>query len=254
MQSVDDKAYLRPGTSEGFQHTRNQRILTSSDIQKARELPKYDWPEKLVYQTPGAHRIFTKSSTMSDTNEKLVTDDDNHFVFVRPKALVGSSGTVWASKTIRLRQRHPEMFEVADETKPLYSVGFRKTCSSIHCACFLYTDMTEDDDIVKATGRNSCEYTKYERVRLVQLKKEIVNAFSSEESAYSEGEKKLVERITREKDILLRELEVCLEVEGIQDLDSQDFQDLLKPVLLSCHSIITLLDELQLPKLKPEML
>lgn len=251
MQSVDDKAYLRPGTSEGFQHTRNQRILTSSDIQKARELPKYDWPEKLVYQTPGAHRIFTKSSTMSDTNEKPVTDDDNHFVFVRPKALVGSSGTVWASETIRLRQRHPEMFEVADETKPLYSVGFRKTCSSIHCACFLYTDMTEDDDIVKATGRNSCEYTKYERVRLVQLKKEIVNAFSSEESAYSEGEKKLVERITREKDILLRELEVCLEIEGIQDLDSQDFQDLLKPVLLSCHSIITLLDELQLPKLKP---
>ena len=132
MQSVDDKAYLRPGTSEGFQHTRNQRILTSSDAQKARELPKYDWSEKLVYQTPGAHRIFTKSSTMSDTSEKLVTDDDNHFVFVCPKAIVGSTGTLWASETIRLRQRHPDIFQVADETKPLYSTDFRKTCSSIH--------------------------------------------------------------------------------------------------------------------------
>ena len=68
MQSVDDKAYLRPGTSEDFQHTQNQRILTSSDTQKARELPNYDWPEKLVYQTPGAHRIFTKSSTQGRIN------------------------------------------------------------------------------------------------------------------------------------------------------------------------------------------
>ena len=251
MQSVDDKAYLRPGTSEGFQHTRNQRILTSSDAQKARELPKYDWPEKLVYQTPGAHRIFTKSSIMSDTNEKLVTDDDNHFVFVRPKALVGSSGTVWASETVRLRQRHPDIFEVADETKPSYSVGFRKTCSSIHCALFLYTDMTEDDDIIKATGRIGCEFTKYERIRLVQLKKEINTAFTSEENGYSKGEEKLIESITGEKCILLRELEVCLEEKDIKDSDSQEFQDLLKSVLLSCQRILALLNELQLPKLKP---
>lgn len=252
MQSVDDKAYLRPGTSEGFQHTRNQRILTSTDAQKARELPKYDWPEKLVYQTPGAHRIFTKSSTMSDTKEKLVTEDDNHFVFVRPKAFVGSSGTVWASETIRLRQSHPDIFEVADETKPSYSVGFRKTCSSIHCACFLYTDMTEHDDIVKATGRNDCEYTQYERTRLTQLKKEVVNAFSSGENAYSDGEKMLLtERIKGETDIMLKEVEVCLQACDMEDLDSQDFQGFLKPVLLSCQRILALLTELQLPMLKP---
>ncbi len=67
MQSMDDKPYLRPGTSKGFQNTWNQRILTSSEVEKARELPKYDWPEKLVYQTPGAHRIFT------NTTEKLIT-------------------------------------------------------------------------------------------------------------------------------------------------------------------------------------
>ena len=64
MRSTDDKAYLRPGISEGFSNARNQRILTPTDVDKARALPKYDWPEKLVYQTPGAHRIFSKSSTM----------------------------------------------------------------------------------------------------------------------------------------------------------------------------------------------
>ena len=51
MRSIDDKAYLRPGTSEGFSNTRNQRILTTTDVDKARAPPKYDWPEKLVYQT-----------------------------------------------------------------------------------------------------------------------------------------------------------------------------------------------------------
>ena len=105
MRSIDDKAYLRPGTSEGFSNTRNQRILTTSDVNKARALPKYDWPEKLVYQTPGTHRIFTKASTMSDIGEeKLVTDEDSHFVFVCPKAIVGSSGSTWARETVRLRQ------------------------------------------------------------------------------------------------------------------------------------------------------
>ena len=35
-----------PGTSEGFSGARNQAILTLSDINRARKLPKYDWPEK----------------------------------------------------------------------------------------------------------------------------------------------------------------------------------------------------------------
>ena len=35
MRSIDDKAYLRPGTSEGFAKTRNSRILTLSAEEKA---------------------------------------------------------------------------------------------------------------------------------------------------------------------------------------------------------------------------
>ena len=114
MRSIDDKAYLRPGTSEGFCNTRSQKILTMTDIEKARKLPKYDWPEKLLYQTPGTHRTFTKESCMSEekNEEKLVTKDDSHFLFMRPKAIIESSGTTWASETIRLRQRHPDLFDV----------------------------------------------------------------------------------------------------------------------------------------------
>lgn len=107
---MDDKAYLRPGTSEGFEKARNLSILTLTDEEKARKLPKYDWQEKMVYVTPGSHRIFTKSSVMADNDEKLVTEDDRHHVIVRPKAIVGSSGSVWASETIRLRHEDPASF------------------------------------------------------------------------------------------------------------------------------------------------
>ena len=37
MRNTDDKAYIRPGTSESLEKTRNTRILTLSDVNKARE-------------------------------------------------------------------------------------------------------------------------------------------------------------------------------------------------------------------------
>ncbi len=58
--SMDDKAYVRPGTSEGFSNSRRLKILTLAG-DGAHHLPKNNWPEKLVYQTPAAHRIMTKS-------------------------------------------------------------------------------------------------------------------------------------------------------------------------------------------------
>jgi hypothetical protein len=163
MRSIDDKAYLRPGTSEGFQNTRNRKILTLTDVEKARQLPKYDWPEKLVYQTPGSHRIFTKTPSIPDdinNEEKLLTEDDNHFVFIRPKAIIGSSGSTWASETIRLRQRNPSLFEVDNSSN--YSLRFRQICSIIQCACFQYQDMAEEEDLLKATCQKDCVYTRYE--------------------------------------------------------------------------------------------
>lgn len=88
---------------EGFEKTRNVKILTLAD-EGARQLPKYDWHEKMVYQTPAAHRIMTKKViTMSDGSEKLVTENDEHIVILRPKAYVTSSGSTWASETHRLR-------------------------------------------------------------------------------------------------------------------------------------------------------
>ena len=43
--SIDDKAFLRPGTSEGFKGARNQVILQPTNEENARKLPLHDFPE-----------------------------------------------------------------------------------------------------------------------------------------------------------------------------------------------------------------
>ena len=54
IHNMDCKAYLRPGTGKGFGGARKQKILTVAEVDKARKLPKYDWPQQLVYQTPAS--------------------------------------------------------------------------------------------------------------------------------------------------------------------------------------------------------
>ena len=70
-RSVDDKAYTRPIWKFSLQRTFN--IKKDS---------RYEWSEKLVYITPGSHRIFTKEGIEEeDGKETLSTAEDRHFLF-----------------------------------------------------------------------------------------------------------------------------------------------------------------------------
>lgn len=107
---MDDKAYVRPGTSEGYEKTRRVKILNLAN-EGAKQLPKYDWPEAMVYQTPSVHRIMTKKVMEIGSEMTTLVDNDCHFVVVRPKAFVDSSGTTWPSEIVRLRTLHPEVLK-----------------------------------------------------------------------------------------------------------------------------------------------
>lgn len=95
---MDDKAYVRPGTSVGFRDVKKSGIFQPSDPQAARQLPKYDWAVKEVYVTPATHRVFTKEPRVVGEKQAYVMSEDDSFLFMRPKAQVGSSGTVWSSE------------------------------------------------------------------------------------------------------------------------------------------------------------
>jgi hypothetical protein len=174
-ESIDDKCYLRPGTSEGFRNTKAGSILTLTDSTKARKLPKYDWPEKLVYVTPGTHRVFKKELDSATGN--LITVQDDHFVYVRPKAFVGSSGSVWASESLELVESNPMSFSVegtGDPDMPSKVVTFgRKTNHLLK----QYIDMTMAEDIAKVKPDASCQHRQYECKRAKHLCSRLHAAF-----------------------------------------------------------------------------
>ena len=107
---------------------------------------------------------------MTGTDEKLITESDRHHVIVRPKAIVGSSGSVWGSETIRLRHEDPTNFEVDNEAVNSYTLGFRKGCARFYDDIFLYHDITESDGLDKITEEHSCKFYTYEKQRAGHLK------------------------------------------------------------------------------------
>lgn len=155
IHSMDDKAYVRPGTSEGFEKTRNIKILTVNG-DGARQLPKYDWPEQKMYQTPTAHRIMEKNLEYVNEQPTLVTTKDTHIVFVRPKAFVDSSGSTWASETVRLRAEEPDIFEFSHPDKGGLSREVRSMCAHMHDILYLYNDMTMEKDIDNIKSNRKC--------------------------------------------------------------------------------------------------
>lgn len=184
LHSMDDKAYVRPGTSEGCEKTRRVRILNLSD-EGAKQLPKYDWPQQMVYQTTSAHRIMTKSPVVIDGQTKMVTDSDNHFVIVRPKAIVDSSGTTWASEIARLRIMSPDVFEIpSDKQTSQCSKEDRSFAAYIYYATFLYMDMTEEEDLKKVTSNSDSPHRIYEKKRVCHLLNELQAATDIQPNGY----------------------------------------------------------------------
>ena len=148
MRSID-KAYLRPGTSEGFIKTRNSRnssctLLRRGSLrsnmlgveqrasaeesapaaqEKTRKLPKYDWPESATFITPSTHRLFTQEPVQINGEEKLLIKNDRHFVSAIPKVDVPSTADIWGNETERLRLLYPDEFEVFDPETPYLKIS-----------------------------------------------------------------------------------------------------------------------------------
>ena len=133
----------------------------------ARQLPKYDWPEKMMYQAPATHRILNKGIDVNG-EEKLVSIANEHFVFIPPKHIVNSSGTTWANETHQLRCEFPDSVEVIKD-EYIASKELRSFTSALYGDVYLFHDMSEKDDIEKWTNSPSCRYKKYEERRLSHL-------------------------------------------------------------------------------------
>jgi hypothetical protein len=166
--SQDDRAYLCPGTGTNMNSARNQRIYQNANESLARKLPKYDFPVSMVNVTPGTHRVMSKEVININGKEEIRLINDTTFVFARSKHFVGSSGTVWASEFMSIRNEEPQLFE-ADEPQDYQTKRFRALMYNLKDNVLLYSDATDMKDVENVTSGSSCKFRNYEQIRLQSL-------------------------------------------------------------------------------------
>lgn len=253
-RSIDDKAYIRPGTGEGMNHARNQRILTLSADERARKLPLHDWPERKMYITPSANRIFSKVGETIEDNEKLITDEDYHFVFTGPNFFIGSSGSVWASETVNLRYLYLNIFEMS-EKKSDFSSAFRSICAQLHDSVFLYNDMCEPGDFSRAKpGAHENPHTYYEQERLGRLHTRIDKTFilGNNFEQLNESEKTVfTNRVQSLVDNIIWNVKNAQRILENPSKQSTDFICEIQDLQQGCQKLLQRLNEFELPGVKP---
>ena len=206
----------------------------------------------MMYQTSATHRILNKEGVDVNGQEKLISNGDEHFVFVRPKQIVNSSGTTWVNETHRLRCELPDSFEVSNNDVALsFPKEVRCFASSVQGDVYLFHDMSEKEDIDKVTASPSCLFREYEKKRLKHLVKKIEKAESELalnvnqlESTITEILNKIricVTTLTEETLLLLNKLE------GSTTVSWDDYGTMLQ----KCKNLLDLLKSLDLPFVRP---
>ena len=252
MQSIDDKAYVRPGTSEGFSKARNVKVLMPSDINKQRKLPKYDFAESSAFVTPSTHRILHKEGVIVDGSEKLVSTGDSHFVFTRPKAVIESSGTTWANETVLLAHDHQNELDVPGTNKGL-DVNTRNFMRACHDTLFQYKDMFERNDLSNInTEDTDCRHKQYELDRLNHLQHNLSKASEQLTKIQSEPDllvlsNRLVPLISQIQETIKR----CVGLLNDVEASKHDIIVSCEGLALHCSDAIERIKDIGLPMIKP---
>jgi hypothetical protein len=182
---------------------------------------------------------------ISDFLEKktLVKDKDHSFVTLRPKKLVGSSGSVWASNLLWLHQQYPNHFEPEVMHSNEYSLPLRVLCLRLRDASHYFVDTTTEDDIAAASkAPKESPFREYELSRLkwlllllqkFELDEELID---SEQEIFSAIETKTNKVITS-----LKELEKL--IAESKTLDPVNLAKKYEAICSYLDSIIDYIDE-----------
>ena len=105
--SMEDKAYLRPGTDVGMRNVKSGRIYDVVDEEKQKKLPEHDFSYPKFHITPSSFRFMTAHQEVINGKTHIVNDVVQTVVVNRPKHYIGSSGSVWGSDIMNLRWELP---------------------------------------------------------------------------------------------------------------------------------------------------
>ena len=170
LVSMDDKAYLRPGTDVGARDTKTGVIYDVSDPEEQKKLTQHDFNHPEVNQTPASFRFIRQHIENIVGKDELISDQDQTVVIIRPKYYIGSSGSVWASDYMHLCHEAPTLENPANTD---YSTEFQRLAIHSHDVVFYFTDLTMEEDVVRVTSQPNCKHFCYETEKLEWLQNQI---------------------------------------------------------------------------------
>ena len=124
--AIDDKAYLRCGTSEGFSRPIDKPVHLSDPEMKF-QLPASDYPKSCGYISPGVIMMVNEMDEVeSNGDDKYSPADVTISVNCKPKSIYSSDSTDWANNLyanrLRFRDEHELPLHASQEEADLVNV------------------------------------------------------------------------------------------------------------------------------------
>lgn len=159
---IDDKAYLRCGTSEGFSRPRHAPLAVDGETS---EIPAYDFPQQAGYVAPGVNLIIKDMHEIQhDGRDKYVTDEVAISVTCKPKLTYPSSPTHWANDMYSDRLLYPEEHEIKETGMQGISRRDMNTLVVARDSCKQFLLMNIKEDFMRITAGGL--HLEREQVRL----------------------------------------------------------------------------------------
>ena len=118
-RAIDDKAYLRCGSSEGFSRPIHTPFQISSESLQFK-LPSSDYPQNCGCVSPGVILLVNNMKEVPyNGTDNFVREDVTGTVTCKPKKLYPSSATNWFNDLYSVRYLFPEEHELELDTDPV---------------------------------------------------------------------------------------------------------------------------------------
>ena len=159
---------------------------------------------------------------------------------VRPKRIVGSAGSVWASEYMNHRANHPELFETSNNHD---NYNTRQYAAFIDDTVKYYMQTTFKEDFKQTLGTNSDSFVCYEQAKLTTLTNRLRHALELFNIG-KDGEKGAQLQMKTQSLVSCAESLVSLLSKGnsLQTLDE---------LLVKCKAVMEHIDGLHLPPTRP---
>ena len=175
--AIDDKAYLRCGTSEGFSRPIHKPVHLSDPEMKF-QVPASDYPKSCGYISPGVIMMVNEMDEVeSNGDDKYSPADVTISVNCKPKSIYSSDSTNWANNLyanrLRFRDEHELPLHASREEADLVNVpeNFIETVIFLRDSLQQFEVMTIQEDFIRV--KSGGDHLEREKLRITTLRDRI---------------------------------------------------------------------------------